>query len=325
MGKKLIIALNLCDLLICFVSLALLPISIISWHDKLNLVKSIVSLNDTENVAKEIEILAERIRVYISSCRVWKMVLYVPLNFLVQQSCFLTVLLSATRMVAMVKPLCVIKTRFIKRAFFTSSVLFLCIAIGKWILFYLGYEIDISDDMIRKDIGTFNHTTDFDLFFIITKKSHPWYIMAQIQMAESFSVVAMVVIVAVFSAITIKSLNSPIVEVMEPGGVKDNSQNRRAVIMVLLLSLAFVLMNTVWVVMFIQFYGRFLLHSLTGQDPGIITMVTLAVMSASSLVNPLIYIARNSELHEYTRNILTTPVLGLLWMLRSSRSVVTWM
>ena len=229
-------------------------------------------------------------------------------------------------MVAMVMPLHVIETKFVKRALIISSVLLICMAIGKWVLFYLGNSIDVSKDMIREDLKTFNRTIDFDLHFIVAKKPYIWKILAHVQLAESFNVLAMVIIVAVCSAVTAKSLSSPIVEVMEPGGVVNNAQNRRATIMVLLLSLAFVVINSAWVVMFAQFYGQYLGQTLIGQDSGIMTLVTLTIMPANSVVNPLIYMFRNAELHDYTKTVLTKPVHGLIWILiRGLRGVVACM
>ena len=225
-------------------------------------------------------------------------------------------------MVAMVMPFHVIETKFVKRALYISSVLLICMAIGKWVLFYLGNSIDVSSDMIREDLKTFNRTIDFDLHFIVAKKSYIWKILAHVQLAESFNVLAMVIIVAVCSAVTAKSLSSPIVEVMEPGGVVNNAQNRRATIMILLLSLAFVVINGAWVVMFAQFYGQYLGQTLIGQDSGIMTLVTLTIMPANSVVNPLIYMSRNGELHDYTKTVLMKPVQGLIWMSRRLRRVV---
>ena len=223
----------------------------------------------------------------------------------------------------MVMPLHVIETKFVKRALYISFIVLLCIAIGKWVLFYLGTSIDVSNDKIRADLKTFNRTIDFDLHFIVANKPHIWEMLATVQLTESFSVAAMVILVAVCSIITVKSLSSPIVEVMEPGGVNNNVQNRRATIMVLLLSVAFVVINGAWVAMFAQFYGQYLGQTLAGQDSGMMTLVTLTIMPVNSIVNPLIYMSRNAELHDYTKTLLIKPVQGLIWMSRRLKRVVT--
>ena len=124
-----------------------------------------------------------------------------------------------------------------------------------------------------------------------------------IQLAEYGLATLMVLVVAVCSGVTVKSLNSPNVEVMESVGRDSFLKNRRATITVLLLSLAFVSINGIWLSGFIYFYIDFL-SMFAPEKAQAMQFVTVAAMLINSILNPLIYMARNAELNHYTKQIL---------------------
>ena len=230
----------------------------------------------------------------------WKTFLFVPQNFLVETSCFLTVLLSCTRMVSMTRPLYVIKTKFVWGTFACSSIFLLIVAILKWIVIYENYQLDKLDELSRQMVMNNMELSDIELGKYV---SGIWESFTNIQLAEYGLAALMVLVVAVCSGVTVKSLNSPNVEVMESVGRDSFLKNRRATITVLLLSLAFVSINGIWLSGFIYFYIDFL-SIFAPEKAQAMQFVTVAAMLINSILNPLIYMARNSELNHYTKQIL---------------------
>ena len=124
-----------------------------------------------------------------------------------------------------------------------------------------------------------------------------------------------VLIVAVCSVITIRALNSSTVENIGPGDRSDSSNNRRATVMVLLLSFAFVVINGAWIIIICATQRNILISLSRENNPlkaviesfsksAIANFITIVMMPANSIINPLIYITRNSLLHEYTKMLL---------------------
>ena len=230
----------------------------------------------------------------------WKTFLYVPQNFLVETSCFLTVLLSSTRMVAMARPLYAIKTKIVWGTFAFSSIFLLIVAIFKWIIIYQNYQLDELDELSRKMVMNYMELSEIEFGKYI---SGIWGIFGNTQLAEIGLVTLMVLVVAVCSGVTVKSLNSPNVVVMDSMGRENFLTNKRATITVLLLSLAFVSINGIWLSGFLYFYIDFL--SMFSPEKGqAMQFITIAAMLINSILNPFIYMARNSELNHYTKQIL---------------------
>ena len=85
----------------------------------------------------------------------WQTVLYTPYTFLLQISCFITVLLSTTRMIAMMKPLYIIRQKMVLSAFAISMTFLFSAQIPKYVAFISN---DVTDDEITEMI--FNMTED---------------------------------------------------------------------------------------------------------------------------------------------------------------------
>ena len=209
--------------------------------------------------------------------KIWYAVLFMPFQYLVEVSCILTVLLSASRMIAVVKPLHVISEKVVWATLLLVMMVFLGTMIGKWYVL-------------------FNTGTDKSLIYA-----------AEIEFYETIVIGLFVVIVTVFSLITVKSLKAPAIGEM-PNVRQDGSQQRRATVMILILSLAFILINGGWIaVLFVT--NEELTSEESSEDVFFVVLFsTIAVIPINSIVNPLIYIARNKTLNEYAKGLLTKVV-----------------
>ena len=239
---------------------------------------------------------------------VWSLICYYPFQFLVQVSCFLTVLLSATRMVALLKPLYIIRQKIVWGALIIALSFLSSTKIVKWVALQAFFDSFTNEEMVVKMIK--------DLNSLDIKELESWKIVTLLETIEFILVGVMVLVVVVCCALTVRALNSPIVEIVGPGGIPDNSTNRRATVMVLLLSLVFIIINGTWITIYLTLAFEFLAKSLEDteeisemlqdreRDIAVYTM-NLVMMPATSLINPLIYIARNTGLNEYTRSTLS--------------------
>ena len=325
LGRKLIITLNLCDLLICLASTG----SVVTFNEKIrskeNLTKYIDVITD-DNFSGTIEkSMIEALKKHVLLSKTIRIAFSVPFQFLVQNSCFLTVLVSATRMVAMTKPLYIIRKKRVWASLLITSIFLFGLMIGKWVGLYFMYDIDVSSKTIKTIAEALRSRGSVH----IVDNVHLWKYLTYAQIAEFFLVTLMVFVVVIFSGITVKSLSSPIVEVMEPGGVNNNVQNRRATIMVLLLSLAFVLTNGTWIFAFSRMYIDFLNRLKVTDRSETMTFVTLAIMLLNSVINPLIYIARNSELRRYTKQLFINILVGFMLIFSNLRAflsdlIISW-
>ena len=139
-----------------------------------------------------------------------------------------------------------------------------------------------------------------------------------IETLETAIIVFMVVIVAVCSVVTVKSLKTPAIGEI-PDVRQDGTRNRRATEMILILSLAFIIINGSWmttllvgnVKMFLatsQMSEEEILEYLDVNEFALVLFLSIAIIPINSIVNPLIYIARNTALNEYVKSILNKVV-----------------
>ena len=297
LGRKLIIALNLCDLLICIFSAATTLAAIKTAQMgkfRVDLEKHDDDISYSNDTIQSIIVAQKRFNRFDVG---WKTALYVPLCFFVQSSCLVTVLLSSTRMIAMARPLYVIKKKIVCRFFAVSSTLLFILAILKTIFLFQAFQLNKPDEFMMQITLNLNEVSksETNQYMLQALRS-----FAFVQVGEFFILNLMVIAVAICSGITIKVLKSPIVE---PGEVNNDSHNRQATVMVLLLALAFVLINGVWLAVFGYFFTellfRFSLELVLGMQ-----FIGVSAMMINSVVNPLIYIARNSGLRQYTKEFL---------------------
>ena len=310
-------ALNFCDLLICSLSAILIPTFTSLLYQKKNVIQLFYAINDTTEMQETdaISILIKAMKTFRIYDITYNVAFYVPFQLFVVISCVLTVILSVTRMIAILKPLYIIRNKLVWISLVIISLYnVFVVTVGKWINTYSLIPSNITSETIKKIDALSALETPRD-----------WILSSYIRMSDFFMVAVTVLIVAVCSGVTVKYLNSPIVRVMNPGGVKNDFQHRRATIMVLLLSLAFVSTNSVWLTSLFLSHVSFLkmsakegntltlsIESLSKDEPYLIMNVTtLTMMTVNSVVNPLIYIARNSKLNQYARNF-AMRVISLL-------------
>ena len=181
-------------------------------------------------------------------------------------------------MVAVVKPLHVISEKVVWATLLLVMVFFLGTVIGKWYVL-------------------FNTDEDKSLMYA-----------AEIELPETIVIGLFVVIVAVCSLITVKSLKVPAIGEM-PNVTQDGSQHRRATVTILILSLVFILINGGWIVALFLTNEELTFEEESSDDVLFVVFIsTIAVIPMNSIINPLIYIARNAALNEYAKGILTKVV-----------------
>jgi len=304
LGNKLIIALNICDLFVCLIS----PVTILFFNGanrkQAELYKFVNETSEIETLPAEASRIFKTYRAYSV---VWNLICYYPFQFLVQVSCFLTVLLSATRMVALLKPLYIIRQKIVWGALIIALFLLFSTKIVKWVALQAFFDSFVNEEMMVRMIK--------DQSSLDVKEFESSKIVILLETIDFILVGVMVLVVVVCCALTVRALNSPIVEIVGPGGLPDNSTNRRATVMVLLLSLVFIIINGTWITIYLTLAFEFLAKSLEDtkeildmlqnkeRDIAVYT-INLVMMSVTSLINPLIYIARNTGLNEYTRSSL---------------------
>ena len=315
LGSKLLIALNICDLTICALSAAVIPTFDVIRKEKTEIFNGFVMESDPQNRNEKNEMekaaIVNDYKNYKVLNFIWYVGTYIPFQLLVMVSCVITVILSVTRMIAMIKPLFIIKQRLVWTCLTVISMFLVGTTMAKWAS---TQSLELLDEISYEKIENISQRYEF-------RTVNSWIIQTYIRLSEFTLVAAMVIIVAMCSAVTVKSLRSPIVAVIDPGGVKNDSQNRRATVMVLLLSLAFFLINASWIITFLNFYIGFLMYGPSSdtshnRDRVYLNMnfITLTLMTANSFVNPLIYISRNSKLNEYTKTIARNAALKISWI-----------
>ena len=238
-----------------------------------------------------------------------------PAACLATFSCYVTVVLSATRTISLAKPLFVIRKRWIKIAFsvFMTFLIFL-------FALRCGLSIILNERAGRViNLHIYNQEKDKDVTIILTswifdKKVQQIYVPVTIcSMLEMFCIITMVIIVGISSFISVKALkNSDDIRNRQNA---DNRNSRRAAFMILTLSILFVICNGIWSIA----TAALTLNYLFFGDSDKVTIVqilfmvlNLFIFSLNSSVNPFVYIMRNSELHQYAKTLLSELIRFLI-------------
>ena len=194
------------------------------------------------------------------------LVLY-PLGYLSCLSCFITVMLSTTRALALAKPFYNIKKRFVSLAFGICAVVLITLFAIKSIYYYILMKHDKNALQTLRYIG----------------------------LLEMVLISVTVLVVGVNSGISIKSLRSSN-ESLNESSRNDNS--RKASTMILTLSIVFVICNGTWSIMWLSL-------AIFGTPNGINTVIGLflnvTVVSMNSTINPIVYMIKNSALNSHLR------------------------
>ena len=214
----------------------------------------------------------------------WQLYGMGPLMSLGLLTCFLTLMLSSTRTLAVVKPFYRIKKRKILLAFVIFLVFLAVFLIIKFVAMYKLGESFYSADFSLENL----QGTPLKQLHILTTT------------LEQALTLLMVFVAAILGAISIKILKS---EDNELVGQQQIDRHKRAAIIIIILSLTSVVCNTFWItcVIFvnIQFLGETVQQS---YDKSYVSLlITLAMITLNSCVNPIVYITKNSALNTYTR------------------------
>lgn len=241
LGDKQLIALNLTDLLICCLSLA----NIFYFNGQAK-----------ENESGEV----------FSNAYSQILVSY-PLGYLSCFSCFITVMLSTTRALALAKPFYNIRKRFVRLAFgICVFVLITMFAI--------------------RSLAYYESTIKQDPYF--------YQVLKFVGLLEMIMICVTVLVVGVNSGISIKTLSSSYSSLNESSR---NDNSRKATIMILILSIVFVICNGLWSILWLT-----MAVFRTTKDKSEIMIglfLNLAVILLNSSLNPVVYIMRNSALNSY--------------------------
>ena len=237
------------------------------------------------NSLKEEHGMREQLRRYYLA---WMLGLYQPSSCAVMMSLILTTFIASTRAVAVMFPLHVIKS---KKVF---------VALGLIALFLLLAEI--------LQVATINMNYS-------SQHISPVHLSPQILFFAG--PVFCMIIVVICSVVIIFALKRPDDSLGAAPGPATN--NKRATIMVLQLSLTFVIISA-FMLAYVFTVTPYINNKaiVDGAETTLDTFVmmgnssciaTILVLS-NSVANPLIYIARNAELNLYTRNLLKKTVEG---------------
>ena len=223
----------------------------------------------------------------------------------------------------MTRPLYAIKTKVVWGAFATFLIQFIILAIVKCIALHQGFKLGKPDEFLLQIFmnRTEVHVPDYLDPEIQKYIAETWESFAYVQVLEYFLVTMMVLIVAICSGVTVRSLNFQLVEPGEVNIPNNRPNNRRATIMVLLLSLAFVLINGTWLAVSAYYYSEFL-SRFSIKIANAMQLIGVAMMMINSTINPLIYIARNSALNQYTKEILLTILRNISQIFQSLGKIV---
>ena len=213
--------------------------------------------------------------------REWNMVVVVPFQAFMQMSCFITLVLSGTRMLALLHPLWKIQRVTVLFLLSIAAALIAGNALYKYLLY-----AEIFRNPKQSDSENFDNAESV------------------VEMSESAIVGVMIIVVGVFSSVSIARLRFRDRTLLGRNRITQN--NRRAAIMILILSCLFILFNSTWIIL-----QQLLLHvgidqsaqfPLHGRVIGI--MITFILMPLNSAVNPLVYMGRNAALNGYMRTSL---------------------
>ena len=192
-------------------------------------------------------------------------------------SCFVTMMLSTTRAIALAKPLYIVKEHLVRKAFLAFTTLLFLLLVTKSLLVYHQYQT-IPQNQYHKTASRALAATEF------------------------FIVIAIVIVVIISSVVSVRALkkaNSAL------NGQKNNSGNSRsAAIMIVTLSITFIIFNATWCFMWM---GMWIYISYKPRNFPLLVIITfqnLVLVTLNSCANPIVYLVKNSRLHDYTKKNL---------------------
>lgn len=202
----------------------------------------------------------------------------IPTAYTAYFSCFVTMMLSITRALALAKPLYVINEQLVKRAFLTFTLLLFLLLVVKCLFIYHQYD-------------------EFHLHF---NRETADKVLAATELSIITTIVVVVILSCVVSVKALKNANSSM-----NGQKNTNGNGMNAAKMIVALSITFIIFNGTWCFMWVVLWIYITYITKNFAILVIIIFQTLVMVTLNSCANPIVYLVRNSGLHEYAkRNVL---------------------
>ena len=315
LGNKLLISLNICDLLICLIS-------------TVNVAVFIPIMNKLPDFLQELYYFLRGQNPKLGIMDVYKFFIWLEettlpcyslLLLFILMSCFITLLLSATRMISTVQPFLRMKQKFVLLAVITAAFLFAALFGAKLLVLACLSEFNSS---ITPDLGK---------MATCAEKHEPieWYSLR----IEWGLISSHVILVCIFNVVTILKLRSGDEAVHQADTAK---RKRAATITVLILGLLFIVFNALWIALFICLsYDVILINLNHNNDPVIVyleeiftskgdlitILLCLLIMPLNSALDPIVYMTRNSGMVAYRKQLNATTMWRTLSLSVSRNSV----
>ena len=197
-------------------------------------------------------------------------------------SCFLTSMISFTRVLALTKPLYIINTKLIRLAHLINAVFSSASYLTKFIPYYI---VDGTKDEIADAVRTVK------ILYVV----------------EFIYVLATVFIIAVSCVIVARALRKPPeIRTKQAEGQNRENRNRKATVMILTLSVIFSICNGVWIFAWVITFALSTRSTRSYVDVkmeifGLFLNVFL--LTGNSCLNPIVYMTRNSSMNTYTKSL----------------------
>jgi hypothetical protein len=221
--------------------------------------------------------------------RCWQILAALPFYYFGQFSSFITLTLSATRTLALAKPLYIIRRKFVNRALGACIFILLILFAFKSFVIY--------------------HLTGFMLNN--EKQDRMQQLLTAVAEVELCIASIMVMTVGALSGISVKTLRNS--NELSAGQQVNIKNSRKAALMIVTLCFVYVICNGAWCIMWISLTVIFRTdgNSEKASNTRILAMIlNIAMIAINSCVNPIVYVMKNSALNEYTKTHLMT-----LWKL----------
>lgn len=208
-------------------------------------------------------------------------------------SCFVTTILSVVRTIVLMQPLYIIRTKYIYLTHGINMIFILGLITSK--LISCTEQQDQSNQFHANSGENISDTISFILFAI-----------------NYFYVLITVSIVGISCAIVVRALGRPPEILILQAARPNNETNRKATVMILILSVVFVILNGTWCVFWAT--CTFIDKSLNSDSPEdqdlvdkmktLAMFVSLFLVTINSCANPLVYLLRNSRLNNHTTSLV---------------------
>ena len=220
----------------------------------------------------------------------WLIALVPPSIHLALFSCFITLMLSLTRTIALVKPLWMVRKNLVYWSVsIFSIVLFILCGVHGTVLYYKHQVLADKNP--------------YDQRFSNATKTYITGAADALDKLQLVLIGLMVISVGILTVLSLKALRKS--KSIKIGQKVQNENSKKASIVILTLSIIFIACNGVWCLMWLPS----LAVNTSQKSKHILRIITVFInifmMSLNSSANPVVYLVRNSGLNRYVkRNVL---------------------